>query len=148
MNLLIGLSISNIRTIFEGSGVTRLRLTGKHLHMLEQVFAKLSFLPSIRKRASLLEHLADLEGKREKPSAIVLYVFPNSKDRTGCLKDSGGVLQKTSFSLPTWIMKNLLQLLKMKEERKKEEMRRDALDKEKREMAAIKKEVKATRREV
>ena len=116
--------------------------------MLEQVFAKLSFLPSIRKRASLLEHLADLEGKREKPSAIVLYVFPNSKDRTVWLKDSGGVLQKTSFSLPTWIMKNLLLLLKMKEERKKGEIRRDALDKEKREMAAIKKEVKATRREV
>ena len=31
MNLLIGLSISNIRTIFEGSGVTRLRLTVKHV---------------------------------------------------------------------------------------------------------------------
>ena len=69
------------------------------LHMLEQVFAKLSFLPSIRKRASLLEHLADMEGKREKPSAIVLYVFPNSKDQTVWLKDSGGVLQKTSFSM-------------------------------------------------
>ena len=93
-------------------------------------------------------HLADLEGKREKPSAIVLYVFPNSKDRTVWLKDSGGVLQKTSFSLPSWIMKNLLQLLKMKEERNKDEMRSDALDREKREMAAIKKEVKATRREV
>ena len=116
--------------------------------MLEQVFAKLSFLPSIRKRASLLEHLADLEGKREKPSAIVLYVFPNSKDRCVRLKDSGGVLQKTNFFLPTWILKNLLQLLKMKEERNKDEMRRDALDREKREMAAIKKEVKATRREV
>ena len=77
-----------------------------------------------------------------------MYVFPNTKDQTVWLKDSGGVLQKTSFSLPTWIMKNLLQLLKMKEERKKDEMRRDALDKEKREMAAIKKEVKATRREV
>ena len=34
MNLLIGLSISNIRTIFEGSGVTRLRLTVKHVSIL------------------------------------------------------------------------------------------------------------------
>ena len=34
MNLLIGLSISNIRTIFEGSGVTRLRLTVKHVSMI------------------------------------------------------------------------------------------------------------------
>ena len=34
MNLLIGLSISNIRTIFEGSGVTRLRLTVKHVSVM------------------------------------------------------------------------------------------------------------------
>merc|ERR1719239_300261 len=54
MNLLIGLSISNIRTIFEGSGVTRLRLTVKHLHLLEQGFAKWGFLPSLKNRASLL----------------------------------------------------------------------------------------------
>ena len=36
MNLLIGLSVSNIRAIFEGSGVTRLRLTVKHVSTLKQ----------------------------------------------------------------------------------------------------------------
>ena len=168
MNLLIGLSVSNIRKIFEGSGVTRLRLTVKHvstlkqnrpknynieliifqLHLLEQVFDKLSFLPSLKKRASLLEHLTRLQGKREKPSAIILYLFPNRKERAVWIRDSGGILQKTSFSLPPWIMANLLQLLGTREGRKKEEARREGMEREGREMAAIKREVKAARREI
>ena len=64
------------------------------------------------------------------------------------MKDSNGILQKTSFSLPPWIMINLLQLLRGREERKVEEGRREGLEREGREMAAIKREVKAARREI
>ena len=118
------------------------------LHLLEQGFAKWGFLPSLKNRASLLEHLARIQGKREKPAAIILYLFPNRKDRTVWIKDSNGILQKTSFSLPPWIMANLLQLLRGREGRKVEEVRREGLEREGREMAAIKREVKAARREI
>ena len=118
------------------------------LHLLEQGFAKLGFVPSLKSRASLLEHLARLQGKQEKPAAIILFLFPNRKDRMVWIKDSAGILQKTSFSLPPWIMANLLQLLRAREGRKVEERRREGLEREGREMATIKREVKAARREI
>ena len=95
-----------------------------------------------------MEHLARLQGKQEKPAAIILFLFPNRKDRMVWIKDSAGILQKTSFSLPPWIMANLLQLLRAREGRKVEERRREGLEREGREMAAIKREVKAARREI
>ena len=45
-------------------------------------------------------------------------------------------------------MANLLQLLGTREGRKKEEARREGMEREGREMAAIKREVKAARREI
>ena len=95
-----------------------------------------------------MEHLARLQGKHEKPAAIILVLFPNQKDRSVWIKDSAGILRKTSFSLPPWIMANLLQLLRAREGRKVEERRREGVEREGREMAAIKREVKAARREI
>ena len=45
-------------------------------------------------------------------------------------------------------MANLLELLRAREGRKVEEARRESLEREGREMAAIKREVKAARREI
>ena len=149
INFLIGISIDNMTNIFQFAGLARLNLMVQQISQLDRIIQKLCRMTNISQIRfnSLFASLHNIGAAED--SAI--YIYPNEK-RNVFIKTKTGDMMETEYSLPPWVIENLLKTLKQREleklTREKETDNEKGLRGIRREVGTVKKDLKAIQRDL
>ena len=135
--------------IFQFAGLARLNLMVQQISLLDRIIHKLCRITNIStiRFNSIFASLHNIGAAED--SAI--YIYPNDK-RNVFIKNKTGDMIETKYSLPPWVIENLLKTLKQKEfeklTREKETGNEKGLRGIRREVGTVKKDVKAIQRDL